>query len=174
MTCEKGTQKDWFDWAETSLANWKVCDAEWHESFSPCAEQVLKLATQAALSLKHDAVGAEHLLAGVLKFNSGHAAAALRRTGLTLPALREEIVSAWGVSQQNKVKWPIAYTPRCRGIIQRAQARVRSLGGVRVEVEDLVLELLAERDGLPAKIFRRRAIDVEAIKSAVATKALDQ
>jgi ATP-dependent Clp protease ATP-binding subunit ClpC len=174
MTSEKGTQKDWFDWAETSLANWKVRDAERDESFSPCAEQVLKLATQAALSLNHDAVGAEHLLAGVLKFNSGHAAAALRGTGLTLPALREEIESAWGIDEQNKIKRPIPYTPRCKGIIQRAQARVRRLGGVRVEVEDLLLELLAEKDGLPAQIFRRRAIEVEAIKSAVITKTLGQ
>ena len=107
MSTENDTQKDWFDWAETHLADWKIRDSEQHESFSPSAEQVLKLATQAALSLKHDAVGAEHLLAGVLKFNSGHAAAALRRTGLNLPALREDIESEWGLSEQDKVKRPI-------------------------------------------------------------------
>jgi len=174
MSSENDTQMDWFDWAEASLANRKARDTEWHASFSPCAEQVLELATQAALSLKHDAVGAEHLLAGVLKLNSGQAAAALRRAGLTLPALREEIESALGVSEQNKVKRPIPYTPRCRGIIERAQARIRGLGGVRVEAEDLLLELLAEQDGLPAQIFRRRAIDVEAIKSAITTKTRDQ
>jgi ATP-dependent Clp protease ATP-binding subunit ClpA len=91
---------------------------------------------------------------------------------LTLPALREEIESAWGVSEHNKVKRPIPYTPRCRGIIERTQARIRGLSGVRVEVEDLLLELLAEQGGLTAQIFRRRAIDVEAIKSA--TKMRDQ
>jgi len=48
------------------------------------------------------------------------------------------------------------------------------LGGVHVEVEDLLLELLTEKDGLPARIFRRRAIDVEEIKSAVTTKARAQ
>lgn len=174
MSSENEAQKDWFDWAETSLANWKAGDTEHNNSFSPRAEQVLKLATQAALSLKHDAVGAEHLLAGVLKFNSGHAHAVLAQAGLTLPALREEIESAWGVRQQSKVGRPIPYTPRCKGIIQRAQARVRSLGGVRVEVEDLLLELLAEKDGLPAQIFRRREIDVKAIKSSVTTKPRDQ
>jgi len=174
MSAENDTHKDWFDWAETSLANWKIREAKWHESFSPSAEQVLKLATQAALSLKHDAVGAEHLLAGVLKFNSGHAAAVLRRAGLTLAALREEIESEWGESEQNKVKRTIPYTPRCKGIIQRAEARIRGLADVRVEVEDLLLELLAEKDGLPARIFRKRAIDMEAIKSAVTMKTGDQ
>jgi ATP-dependent Clp protease ATP-binding subunit ClpA len=103
MNAENDPQTDWFDWAETSLANWKTREAERHESFSPSAEQVLKFATQAALSLNHDAVGAEHLLAGVLKFYSGHATAVLRRAGLTLRALREEIESERGVSEQNKI-----------------------------------------------------------------------
>ena len=169
MSSEHETQKNWFDWAESFLADWKVRDTEWHESFSPCAEQVLELATQAALSLKHDAVGAEHLLAGVLKLNSGRGIAALRRAGLTLPSLREEIESERGVSGQNKIKWPIPYTPRCMGILMRAQARIRGLGDVRVEVDDLLLELLAEKDGLPARIFRRRAIDIEEIRSAAST-----
>jgi ATP-dependent Clp protease ATP-binding subunit ClpC len=167
MSSANETQKDWFDWAETSLANWKARDAEWHGSFSPSAEQVLNFALQAALSLKHDAVGAEHLLAGILKFNSEHTATALRQAGLTLPALREEIQSARGIGQQEQVERRIPYTPRCKGIIDRAQARVGSLKGVRVEVEDLLLELLAEKDGLPAQIFRKRRIDVQAIKSAV-------
>jgi ATP-dependent Clp protease ATP-binding subunit ClpC len=173
MSTGSDTQKDWFDWAESSLASQKLRDAERHSSFSACAEQVLELATQAALSLKHDAIGTEHLLAGVLKFNSGHAAVALRQAGLTLPALREEIEAARGTNAQKKVERPIPYTPRCKDIIRRAQARVRSLEGVRVEVEDLVLELLAEKDGLPARVFRKWSINVEAIKSAVTRKACE-
>jgi ATP-dependent Clp protease ATP-binding subunit ClpC len=169
MSSKKATQKDWFDWAETSLANWKVRDAEWQESFSPSADQTLKLAMQAALSLNHDAIGAEHLLAGMLKLNSGPAPVALRRIGLSLPGLRGEIESELGVSEPKKVERQIPYTPRCKGIILRAQSRVRSLGRVRVEVEDLLLELLAEKDGLPARIFHRRGIDIEEIKTAVMT-----
>lgn len=174
MNAEGDTQIHRFDWDEVSLANCIIRAAKRHKSFSPSAEQVLKLATQAALSLKHDAVGAEHLLAGVLKFNSGHANEVLRRAGLTLPVLREEIESERGASQQNKVKRPIPYTPRSKSIIQRAEARIRGLTDVRVEVEDLLLELLVEKDGLPARIFRKRAIDVEAMKNALAMKRGDE
>jgi ATP-dependent Clp protease ATP-binding subunit ClpC len=167
MSTGSDTQKDWFDWAEASLANWKCREAEWHDSFSASARQVLELATQAALSLKHGAVGAEHLLAAVLKLNSGRTAAALRQAGLTLPALREEIESECGVSEEKQVNPSILYTPRCKGIIQRAQARVRGLKDVRIEVEDLLLEVLAEKEGLPARIFRKRSINVEEIKNVV-------
>jgi hypothetical protein len=41
------------------------------------------------------------------------------------------------------------------------------LKGVRIEVEDLFLELLAEKEGLPARIFCKRAINVEEIKNSV-------
>src|ERR1044071_2341590 len=167
MSIGSETQKDWFDWAETSLANWKRREAEWHDSFSASARQVLEFARQAALSLNYGAVGAEHLLAAVLKFNSGRAAAALRQAGLTLSALREEIELECGVSEETHISRPIPYTPRCKGIIQRAQARVRGLKGVRIEVEDLFLELLAEKEGLPARIFCKRAINVEEIKNSV-------
>jgi ATP-dependent Clp protease ATP-binding subunit ClpC len=174
MSSEDGTQKDWFDWAESFLAEWKVRHTEWPESFAPRAGQVLELATQAALSLKHDFVGAEHLLAGMLRLNSGRATAALKRAGLTLPSLRDEIDSERGVGVYKTVSRPIPYTPRCRGIIQRARAKIRGLGNARVDVEDLLLELLAEKDGLPAKIFRKRAINVEEIKSAIMTKAREE
>lgn len=174
MTSESDTQNDWFDWAESCLADWKSRDFAWHESFSPRAEQVLQLATQAAFSLNHDAVGAEHLLAGMLKLKFGTAATALKHAGITLPLLREEIESARGVGRQKKVGQPIPYTPRCKGIIQRAQARARALGNTRIEVEDLLLELLAEQEGLPAQIFRKQAIDVEKIKSTITTETRHQ
>lgn len=159
------TQKNWFEWAESYVADLKTCESEWHRTWSPSARQVIDLATEATLSLHHDAVGAEHLLAAMLKLNAGHAPAELKRAGLNLLLLREEIEAAQGVSAQGKVNWPIPYTPRCNNIIQRAQARVRDLANVRVEVEDLLLELLAEKDGLPARIFQKRGIDVEAIQS---------
>ena len=168
------TQQDWFDWAESYLADRKVHDTKWRESFSPQAEQVLEFATQTALSLKHDSVGAEHLLAAVLKLDSGYGAAALKRAGLTLRSLLDEIESERGLSVQKMVAWPILYTPRCKGIIQRARAKIRKLGIARVDVDDLLLELLAERDGLPAKIFCKRSINVTQIKSTIITKAYEQ
>ena len=174
MSPESAEQQNWFDWAEAFLSNWKARGAERNGSTSPCADHVLKFATQAALSLNHDAVGAEHLLAGVLKCNSGRAHAVLEQAGLTLPALREEIVSARGIGAQSEIGRRIPYTPRCKGIIQRARAKVQGLGGARAEVDDLFLELLADKGGLPAQIFRRRAIDHEAIKSLLVMAPTEQ
>ncbi len=168
MTSPETKQPDWFDWAESFLADGKARDTEWDESFMPNAARVMALASQAASSLNQDYVGAEHLLAGMLKLGSGAAAVALKHAGLTLPLLKEEIESARGAAGPKKVGGAIPYTSRGKDIIMRARARAQ---GVRVEVEDLLVELLAEREGLPASVFRKRAIDVEKIKRAIAREA---
>jgi ATP-dependent Clp protease ATP-binding subunit ClpC len=174
MSTENATKKTWFDRALAFLADGRARAKERHEErhkmFSPCAEQVLELATQAALSLNHNFVGAEHLLAGILKLDSGKAVAALKSAGLTLPSWREEIEPYSGVGEHPQFLLPIPYTPRSKGLVERAQAKVRSSGGDSVEVEDLLLELLAEKEGVPARAFRRWGIDVEAIKSAITKK----
>jgi ATP-dependent Clp protease ATP-binding subunit ClpC len=171
MDSENSKPEDWFTWAESFKAEWKTRDDEWNQSWSPPARKVLEFATTAALSLRNNAVGAEHLLAGILRLNSGTAAAALRRAGLTLPLLRTEIEAAWGASDRKKEpERPIPYTPRCWGIVQRARSRARARGDAPVEAEDLFLELLTEKEGLPAKIFRKRSVDIEALRNAATTE----
>jgi ATP-dependent Clp protease ATP-binding subunit ClpA len=127
---------------------------------------VLEFATKAAISLNHAAVGAEHLLAGMLRLKSGTASAALKEVGITLPLLKSEVESAWARHDPRNPTRRLRYTPRCKGIIQRAQAQARDLGRP-VEVNDLFLELLAEDEGLPARIFQKQAVDLESLKRAV-------
>ncbi len=167
MSSENEKQEDWFDRAEALLAERKARDVKGEYRYSARATRALDFATQAALWLGDEAVGAEHLLTGILKLNSGDGAAALGSAGLTLPMLREDIEAEKGISAAGKVTQRIPYTPRCKGIVARAMARARRLGDARVDVDDLLLELLAEKEGLPARIFRRRGINVEEIRRAI-------
>jgi len=167
MSSENDAKEDWFDWAESFLTDRKARETEWNESFSPRAERVLELATQAALSLHHDAVGVEHLLSGLLKLNSGAAAVALKDAGLNLALLRAEIDAERGKDREREISRPIPWTPRSKGIIQRSRDAVRASGQLYVEPENLLWELLTEKEGLTARIFRKRAIDVEKIKNAI-------
>ena len=52
------------------------------------AKRVLELAMREAFELKHDAVGPEHLLLGLVREEHGIAAAALMGAGLRLEAAR--------------------------------------------------------------------------------------
>ena len=81
---------------------------------------------------------------------------------ISLVVLKEEIEIACGRVSSRKLEEPILYTPRCKGIVERARIRARERGG-RTEVEDLLLELLAEKEGIPASLIRKRAIDVDSV-----------
>ncbi|HWA24102.1 MAG TPA: Clp protease N-terminal domain-containing protein [Lacunisphaera sp.] len=164
MKSSEEPPKDWFAWAEAEIADWKARAAVPDETFSPEAVRVVELAARAARSLGHNYVGAEHLLAGIMKQGSGAGVAALERAGLTLPGLREEIESGQPSVPRQSSAGSIPYTPRWKGIIQRARTCARG-AGARVEVDDLLRELLVEKEGLPADIFRRRAIDVEKLRA---------
>lgn len=166
----KTPKEDWFVWAESFLADWKDREREWAESFTADAGRVLAGAAQAARSLNQDYVGAEHLLAGILKFGTGAVGAALKDAGLSLAVLKMEIESARGAVTATKARGTVSYTPRCKDIIARARLRARTRGA-QTDLADLLQELLDEKEGLPANIFRKRGIDAHKIRSAIAARS---
>lgn len=175
MNAPEQVENDWFDWAEAHRTDWKAQDArqrvaalEWRAAISTDTGQVLEFAQQAALSLGHDAVGAEHLLAALLKLNRGTAAQLLKDAGLSLPALRMEIETDRGLGAARRQDIP--WTPRASGIMQRARAVAQAESRL-VEPEDILFELLGEKAGFPARLFSRRTIDGTKMRSDLATKA---
>jgi hypothetical protein len=82
---------------------------------TPRAKRVLELTTQEARRLRHNYIGTEHLLLGLLREDEGVAAGILAGLGVSLPLAREEVVAV------------INQTP-ARGI--RAQLRDRLMGSI--------------------------------------------
>jgi ATP-dependent Clp protease ATP-binding subunit ClpA len=63
-----------------------------HVPFTPRAKKILELALVEALELRHDYIGTEHLLLGIVREGDGVAAQVLQAQGLTLPVVRETVV----------------------------------------------------------------------------------
>lgn len=61
------------------------------ERFTQRARRVVVLATEEARSRRHDAIGPEHLLMGILRDGAGLAVAVLRRLGVNPEVLRTEV-----------------------------------------------------------------------------------
>ena len=64
--------------------------------FTESAQKVMLLAQQEAQKLRHNYVGTEHLLLGLLEEDEGIAAQSLKNAGLNVDILREQIVKAVG------------------------------------------------------------------------------
>lgn len=65
--------------------------------FTPRAKKVLELSLREALQLRHDYIGPEHLLLGVVREGEGVAAQALVSLGVDLNRVRERVLELVGV-----------------------------------------------------------------------------
>jgi ATP-dependent Clp protease ATP-binding subunit ClpC len=63
-----------------------------HIPFTPSAKKVLELSLREALTLKHNYIGTEHLLLGMLAEGDGVAAQVLTRHGVSSGAVRQQVI----------------------------------------------------------------------------------
>jgi ATP-dependent Clp protease ATP-binding subunit ClpC len=63
-----------------------------HIPFTPRAKKVLELALKEALKLKHDYIGTEHILLGIVREGDGVGAQVLTRSGLDLSSVRATVL----------------------------------------------------------------------------------
>ena len=102
--------------------------------FTPRAQQVLVLARKEAERFKHNYVGTEHLLLGLIKLGQGVAVDVLQKMGLDLERVRMEVEEHVGSNPETNMIGNIPYTPPSQKGIgiseQRGQSVKSSLEGV--------------------------------------------
>jgi len=74
--------------------------------FTPRAKKVLELASEEATNLRHNYIGTEHLLLGLIRENEGVAAQVLMNLGLKLEDVREEVLELLGADMSNSDSTP--------------------------------------------------------------------
>ena len=87
------------DVVETAGRGQGELPASGHIPFTPPAKKSMELALREALQLKHDYIGTEHLLLGNLRESDGIGAQVLRNHGITLEAVRLQILTLLGTKQ---------------------------------------------------------------------------
>ncbi|MBO0831504.1 MAG: hypothetical protein J2P29_05990, partial [Actinobacteria bacterium] len=70
------------------------------ERFTPEARRTIVLAQEEARRLRHNYIGTEHVMLGLLAEPDGIAARAAQRFGLDLIAARRDVTELIGVGQQ--------------------------------------------------------------------------
>ena len=74
--------------------------------FTPRAKKVLELASEEASNLRHNYIGTEHLLLGLIRENEGVAAQVLMNLGLKLEDVREEVLELLGADMSSSEATP--------------------------------------------------------------------
>ncbi len=141
-------------------------------NFTPRAQRALALARQEAQRFKHNYVGTEHVLLGLIKLGQGVGIMTLQNIGLDLETTRYEVEKHSGPSQDGGSSGEPALTPRVKRVLQLAAREARNLNYNYIGTEHILLGLLHEGEGVAARILRDLKVDADVVRREV-IKALD-
>lgn len=131
--------------------------------FTNLARHAVVLAQEAARSRRHDFIGTEHLLLGLLDEPKGLAAKLLDPADGVRAALEERMAPAG----KRLPRGHIPFTPRGKRAIDLAIAEASGLGHDWVGTEHLLLGVLAEGEGVAAQALGALGFDVESARQRV-------
>ncbi len=137
--------------------------------FSPRAEEVLRLAQEAAGELGHGYVGSEHLLLGLIREKDGLAHQVLTENGLTADMIRNIIVRSVGSGLPGSDPAQ-GLTPRAKRVIEIAVEESMRGGFGYVGTEHLLLGILREGSNMAVRILRTAGVDARKLYATVIQK----
>lgn len=133
--------------------------------FTERAQKAILLSQQFAQEMKHNYVGTEHLLMGLIQEGQGIAAQSLKNLGVNIEGIKEKVSTSIGYGKENTEL--LGFTPRTKRIFELAISEARSLGQNYVGTEHLLLGLIREGEGVGAKLLLDENVNFEAVRKEV-------
>ena len=133
--------------------------------FTERAQKAILLAQEEAKRLRHNYVGTEHILLGLIAEQDGIAAKALANAGVSLERARQEVIRAVGEGSYDVDI--MGFTPRTKRIFELSFLQARNLGHNYVGTEHILLGLLEENDGVAIVILRKLGVDIVSLKESI-------
>ena len=132
------------------------------ERFTERARQVVVLAQDEARALKHNYIGTEHILLGLLREEEGLAARVLESLDITVEEVRAQVARIVGQGDE-VTSGQIPFTPRAKKVLELALREALSLGHNYIGTEHILLGPRSRERGRrgahPARLRRRRRED---------------
>ncbi|MDE1565762.1 ATP-dependent Clp protease ATP-binding subunit [Actinotignum sanguinis] len=136
------------------------------ERFTDRARRVIVLAQEEARNLKHNYLGTEHILLGLIREGEGVAAKALEALGVTLESVRTQVIDIIGEGQEPP-SGHIPFTPRAKKVIEFAMREGLQMGHSYIGTEHLLLGLTREADGVAAQVLIKLGADMPTVRNQV-------
>jgi hypothetical protein len=134
--------------------------------FTDRARRAAQLAQEEARLLRHDYVGTEHLLLGLLYEGAGVAAQALESLGISREDVRGQVEEIIGHGQGSR-SGHIPFTARAKKVLELSLREALALGHHYIGTEHLLLGLLREGEGIAAQVLTRLGADHARVRERV-------
>ena len=129
----------------------------YYAKFTERGQRALLAAQREAAELGRTYVGTEHLLLGVLT-EPGGATPVLK--GITLDAVRNEVLQILGRGEESVDGKQMVYTPRTKKVLEQSVREARELKQNYVSTEHILLALMREREGVAAHVLIKLGLDL--------------
>lgn len=139
------------------------------ERFTERARQVVVQAQAAARDLRHNYIGTEHVLLGLLREEEGLGARVLASLDVTEEKVENAILRIVGQPDETEHEFSgqIPFTPRGKKVMELSLREALSLGHNYIGTEHLLLGLVREHEGVGMRILLELDADAEKIRNEV-------
>ncbi len=134
--------------------------------FSNRVKEVISLSREEALRLGHDYIGTEHLVLGMVREGEGVAVGVLKKLGVPLDELRNEIekISKGTATHQIKNLANIPLTKASEKVLKITYLEAKIFKAQLIGTEHLLLSILRDQDNLGTQILNKFDVNYETVK----------
>jgi ATP-dependent Clp protease ATP-binding subunit ClpC len=136
------------------------------ERFDQRARRVVVRAQEEARMHKHDYIGTEHILLGLIRVGESVAANALESLGISLDAVRQEAEGIIGRGEQPP-SGHIPFTKRAKKALELSLRESLQLNHNYIGTEHILLGLIREGDGVAAQVLVKLGADLNQTRQQV-------
>jgi ClpA/ClpB-like protein len=135
------------------------------ERFTQQARQVVVWAQEEARGLRHNYIGTEDILVGLLREEQGLAGRVLDSHGVTVERVRAQVVRVGSGEEPSSGEIP--FTPQAKVVLEAAPGEALSLGHDYIATEHVLLGLLRDDEGVAVRILLDCDVDLFDLRDEV-------
>ncbi len=121
--------------------------------FTDKAKTALVFAQKCARQMKQGYVGTEHILAGLIKEQTGVAAKVLEANGVTFDAVMDLIQNLIAFDNAVAVKEREGYTPRAKKVLEEAHRQAKRFNQKATGTEHILMALIKEGENVAVRLI---------------------
>jgi len=130
-----------------------------NEMFTERARKAIEFARDEAARLRHDYIGTEHLLLGLIRLGEGAAVEVISNLGLELADLKASIEEVVQPAGGTMTMGQLPLTARAKKTLEVSGQEARALKSKDIDTEHIFLALLKDEEGVAAQVLSTYEID---------------
>ncbi len=130
-----------------------------NEMFTEAARKAIEFARDEAARLRHDYIGTEHLLLGLIRLGEGRAIDIVTNLGLDTADLKASIEEVVQPSGGTMTMGQLPLTARAKKTLEVSGQEARALKSKDIDTEHILLALLKDEEGVASQVLSTYEID---------------